>query len=349
MSKVTILGAGNIGRACAKYLNELGYHVDICDNSQESLDLCQIDNILTNKVLLGEHARWQDVASNVILSCLPYHQNFEVAKFCIDTNRKYVDLGGSVEVTNQIEKYYSNANWETSGTIALNQGLAPGYVNCLLWKALSRFQGPVDSILMAVGGLPNNRGSWWDDLGPLKYTLTWSVDGLINEYKADCEILKNGKITTVKGLSGYERIDDDFEMFRTSGGIAETVKEMYSMGVKNCEYKTIRYAGHHKIVNFLINHAELSDEKLKEIFVKNCPKISDMVFIKLYVKQGPVVYGTWDQISSDYDTSAMQKSTAIPASVVVDLVAKGVLKNRVKPEYIAEIPEFWTKVKELGL
>ena len=68
---------------------------------------------------------------------------------------------------------------------------------------------------MRVGALPQF------PTGQLKYNLTWSTDGLINEYCNPCEAIQDGKVREVLPLEGYEHFSLDgirYEAFNTSGG-----------------------------------------------------------------------------------------------------------------------------------
>ena len=88
-----------------------------------------------------------------------------------------------------------------------------------------------------VGGLPDSKVNH-----PLDYVVTWSVDGLINEYKDDCQILEDGELKIVKGMSGLEAVECDtlgkLEAFYTSGGASHSIFSMRDRGVQNCSYKS---------------------------------------------------------------------------------------------------------------
>jgi saccharopine dehydrogenase-like NADP-dependent oxidoreductase len=170
--------------------------------------------------------------------------------------------------------------------------------------------------------------------------VTWSVEGLINEYRDDCEILKNGQIKIVKGMDGLEEVlvkslDKKLEAFYTSGGASHTIRDMMSRGVKNCSYKTLRYKGHQEVVRFLIRDSELTDECLSQVFLNGCrvgPDKGDMVVVKAQVSGGDVHWEKEVLVYSgphkDVEFSAMQKATAFPASSVASLMAEGYFDNR---------------------
>src|SRR5437016_3671203 len=56
----------------------------------------------------------------------------------------------------------------------------------------------------------------------LKYNLTWSTDGLINEYCNPCESIRDGTLVEVPALEELEQFTLDgveYEAFNTSGGL----------------------------------------------------------------------------------------------------------------------------------
>ena len=122
---------------------------------------------------------------------------------------------------------------------------------------------------MRVGALPlfpANR---------LKYNLTWSTEGLINEYANPCELLENGVMRTADALEGEERFLLDgveYEAFNTSGGLG-TLCETLAGKVKNLNYKSIRYPGHLELLRFLMHDLHFSDhrDELKKIFERSIP------------------------------------------------------------------------------
>ena len=69
---------------------------------------------------------------------------------------------------------------------------------------------------MRVGALPQF------PTNEMKYNLTWSTDGLINEYGNPCEAIHDGQPIEVLPLEGLEHFSldgIDYEAFNTSGGV----------------------------------------------------------------------------------------------------------------------------------
>jgi saccharopine dehydrogenase-like NADP-dependent oxidoreductase len=205
--------------------------------------------------------------------------------------------------------------------------------------------GDAEDILMMVGGIPANPTN-----PPLNYEVTWSYDGLINEYRDDCKILKDGEIQTVKGMAGLSKVQGteigDLEAFYTSGGISHTLEDMKKRGVKNCAYKTLRYPGHRDAVRFLFDHAELSKDCLKDIFQKGCaPKedSGDVVVIASIVKTWPLTWKRWVIIKGESHTggfSAMQKATAFPIASVASMMGEGLLDSEARKQQRRDYYEY---------
>ena len=107
---------------------------------------------------------------------------------------------------------------------------------------------------MRVGALPQF------PTNALKYNLTWSTDGLINEYCNPCEAIHEGRRIDVLPLEGLEHFSLDgvrYEAFNTSGGLG-TLCETLDGRVRELNYRTIRYLGHRDLMAFLVNELRLS-------------------------------------------------------------------------------------------
>src|SRR5260370_18295378 len=125
---------------------------------------------------------------------------------------------------------------------------------------------------MGVGGLaevPTNA---------LKYNLTWSIDGLINEYCQPCEAIRDGSTQWVQPLEGLEHFSLDgteYEAFNTSGGLG-TLCETLAGRVETLDYKSVRYPGHRDLIQFLLEDLRLSSvrDTLNSIMRRSVPSTS---------------------------------------------------------------------------
>jgi len=330
--RALILGVGRMGKAIAYAMSKMNYHVvgmDTNVEAAENMPKCKEKTFLVvdgvEEIIKGLESQ---AKFDVVISSLPYHQTEDVAIWCIDNGVRYCDLGGRVDVSKRINDY---ANEKATKPVFTDLGLAPGWVNILAEQGYKQIHGPVEKVKMMVGGIP----AVPDFNPPLNYAATWSLDGLINEYKDDCEILFDEGIQVVKGMDGLEDVkfdmlsDFELEAFFTSGGASHSIPLMQKRGVKNCSYKTIRYKGHRDVAKMLIQAAELPRESLEKVFVDACPnKAGDIVLLKVQVSSGDL---TWDKeiiVGYDMEFSAMQKATAFSISSVADLMAQGDFDNR---------------------
>ena len=97
----------------------------------------------------------------------------------------------------------------------------------------------------------------------LNYNLTWTTDGVINEYCEPCEAIVDGQLREVPALEECEEFSLDgtrYEAFNTSGGLG-TLCETLEGKVRNLNYRTIRYPGHAAIMKALLNDLKLRNRR----------------------------------------------------------------------------------------
>jgi saccharopine dehydrogenase-like NADP-dependent oxidoreductase len=178
-----------------------------------------------------------------------------------------------------------------------------------------------------VGALPEN------PTNALKYNLTWSTDGLINEYGNACEGIENGEFKTLQPLEGYERLVIDgveYEGFNTSGGLGTLALSMKGK-IQNLTYKTLRYLGHRDLMKFLLFDLKLNEYRaiLKQVLESAVPTTNqDLVVVLCSVegkKNGLLTQQTYTKTVRHGDLhgrhwSAIQIITASSAASVADLV-----------------------------
>jgi saccharopine dehydrogenase-like NADP-dependent oxidoreductase len=263
----------------------------------------------------------------VVLSALSFHHNPLVAEAALDTGRSYFDLTEDVETTRRIRSLADRAR---PGQIFVPQcGLAPGFVSVAAYDLGRRFER-LDAVHMRVGALPRF------PTNALKYNLTWSTDGLINEYCNPCDAIVRGKRCEVQALEGLEHFSIEgvrYEAFNTSGGLG-TLCETLEGKVASLDYKTVRYAGHRDLAAFLIDDLRLGERRalLKDILEHAVPvTFQDMVIVFCTAsgwQRGQLVQivdarKVYNQTIDGENWSAIQITTAAGVSTMVDLFAAG--------------------------
>ena len=310
-AKVGIVGSGNIGWALKQLLKE-DYDIkqgDITDGFDAS-DIKQVKTFL-----LGLDA---------VISAGPFAVNKNIAQIAAEESIGYFDLTEDVETTEYIR------NLESESILMPQCGLAPGAINICASGMMEEFDS-VNEVLMRVGALPRFTTN------EMSYYLSWSTNGLINEYCNEADAIYEGKAVKLMPLEGAEKLvieGESFEAFNTSGGCA-TMCETYADKVENLTYKTIRYPGHLNHMKFLFNDLHLKKNKdvLEKLFDKEVPRTKNDVII-FFVKVIGLIDGVLQEktylrkIYGNEKLSAIQITTASGVCSVLKLFLDGRLNSK---------------------
>lgn len=345
MHTVALLGAGKIGEAITALLASSGrYQLKICDvHGQSATDLakawpsCQAyqldvqDKAAVKRILAG---------CDLVISALPFSCNTTVAEAAVEGGVHYADLTEDVQTT----KFISALAPRASSWLMPQCGLAPGFISIVAMHLTNLFES-VDYLKMRVGALPmypTNR---------LKYSLTWSTTGLINEYCNPCEAIDDGVITTVPPLSGYEQLSLDgawYEAFNTSGGLGTLCSTLLGK-VRKLNYKTIRYPGHRELMAFLLHDLKFFYDRdtLKDVFERSLTTTTQDKCIILAEATGTIkgknvqkTYAStvYNQTIAGKHFGAIQITTAAGVCGMIDLLLTGALGKRTGFVKVEEIP-----------
>jgi len=259
---------------------------------------------------------------STIVSGLPYYCNVNVAQVARAEGLHYFDLTEDVAVTEAVRKLAAGAQQ----VFAPQCGLAPGFISIAANELIQHFDS-LRSVKLRVGALPQHPNN------VLKYSLTWSTDGVINEYGNLCQSIVNGKEVDVLPLEGLEQIEIDgtlYEAFNTSGGLG-SLGETYGGRVRSMNYKTIRYPGHCEQIRLLMNGLNLNHDRptFKRILENAVPQtLQDVVIIYAAVtgmqdgefREENYVNKVYPQVVADRLWSAIQITTAAGICSVLDIV-----------------------------
>ena len=331
MKDVLVLGAGKIGALISGLLAESGdYHVQLADSkpgaAAEVVGAHALDNLeafdldAVDEAALTAHVRGHKPDA-VVLS-LPYFCNLAVANVARAEGLHYFDLTEDVAVTEAVRKLAVGSD----KAFVPQCGLAPGFISIAANELIKHFES-LKSVKLRVGALPQHPNN------VLKYSLTWSTDGVINEYGNLCKSIVDGKEVDVMPLEGLEQIEIDgkaYEAFNTSGGLG-SLGETYRNRVSNMNYKTIRYPGHCEQMRLLMNGLKLNHDRdtLKRILENAVPQtLQDVVIIYAAVtgmqdgelREENYVNKVYPQVVAGRLWSAIQVTTAAGICSVLDLV-----------------------------
>ena len=331
MKDVLVLGAGKIGALISGLLAESGdYRIQLVDAkpgaAQEVVKAHGLDNLegfdldASDESELTAHVEAHK--PDAVVSALPYFCNVTVAKVARDQKLHYFDLTEDVAATEAVRELAEGA--ET--VFAPQCGLAPGFISIAANELIKHFES-LKSVKLRVGALPQHPNN------VLKYSLTWSTDGVINEYGNLCKSIVDGKEVDVMPLEGLEQIEIDgklYEAFNTSGGLG-SLAETYRNRAASMNYKTIRYPGHCAQMRLLMNGLKLNHDRdtLKRILENSVPQtLQDVVIIYAAVtgfqdgelREENYVNMVYPQVVAGRLWSAIQVTTAAGVCAVLDIV-----------------------------
>jgi len=327
MHSVLLLGSGKIGRMIAKLLGTAPeYRLVVADHDEAALQRLRAQLPVETRVLDAARRADLEVAMqgmDSVISALCFSFNPLVAEVACDQGVSYFDLTEDVATTRAVKQVASRAR---PAQIFMPQcGLAPGFVSIAAHDLTRGFER-LDKVFMRVGALPQFPSN------ALKYNLTWSTDGLINEYLNPCESIHQGSRRDVLPLEGLEHFSIDgvrYEAFNTSGGLG-TLCETLEGRVDELNYKTIRYQGHRDLMAFLIAGLRLGDRRdlLKEI-LENAVPVTYQDVVVIFCTVSGIRAGKLEQVtdarkiySSELDGevwSAIQITTAAGICAMLDL------------------------------
>ena len=288
------------------------------------------------------------------LSAVPYFLNLGLAQAAISAGCHFADLGGNNTVVRQ-ELALANKAEKKGIRLAPDCGLSPGMASILGGELVRRLGGRADALKLYVGGLPER------PMPPFHYQLVFSVEGLINEYVEPARILRKGKLVTIEPLTEPEEFHMDgfapLVAFQTSGGTS-TLPETFEGHVGECFEKTLRYPGHYDLLCELKELGLFSNEKLRVNGVDVAPRaLMSKIFEGKFAGKGPDVcimrleahesvkapgvrgllggklkgrvatFTMVDHYDPKSDMSAMMRTTAFPASIVLQMMCSGAIEK----------------------
>jgi lysine 6-dehydrogenase len=346
--KILVLGAGRMGLGAAYDLAHNSNDVETItiadvdfEKAKETSEQVKSGKVTAKQADAGDYAQAVELmrGHDAAISCVNYWHNLHLAKAAIETKTNFCDLGGNNHVVDQ-ELALDNEAKGAGINIIPDCGLAPGMVSVLAMHGAEHFEH-LESIKIRVGGLPQNPQP------PLNYQIVFSVEGLINEYIEKARVIRDDTIIEVESMTEIEHLTfpkpyGEMEAFQTSGGTS-TLPETFLGRAKNLDYKTIRYKGHCEKFKTMIDLGLCSSEEVNVDGVKVKPRRvlgehlykhlpadgPDLVFVRLEFQgnmRGDIKtlrYDIIDKFDEATGLSAMMRTTAFPASIIAQMMARG--------------------------
>jgi lysine 6-dehydrogenase len=282
---------------------------------------------------------------DMALGALPGDYGYAALKASVEAGVDMLDVSFSPEDPSQLD----GAAKERGVTVVPDCGVAPGLSNILVGYGASRLD-EVEKAHVMVGGIPE------EPVPPLGYTVTWSAEGLIDEYVRDVRIIEGGEVVEVPALSGLEEIEFPgvgmLEAFYTDG-LRTLAKSL--PGVDEMWEKTLRYPGHVEKVRLLRDLGFFSDDPVKvrgepvsprlataRLLERSLwmPEVGDLLAMQITVQgkaageERGYVFRVLDRYDHEGKVSAMARTTGYTAAIVAGMLAEGKIgeKGVVPPE-----------------
>jgi saccharopine dehydrogenase-like NADP-dependent oxidoreductase len=336
--RVGVFGSGNIGSSISLLLTSSEeYEVFLIDKDPRPIELDTKIKFFKLNVIDDEKvdAFFSECNLHLIISALPFYLSCKLAKKAKKHNLHYLDLTEDINESREIQALSK----DTKKIFSSQCGLAPGFIQIASSYLIKKFDN-ADSLKIKVGALPQFPNNL------LKYSVTWSIDGLVNQYLNKCEEIIDGKLSITDPLDDLEnfKLDrDDFESFNTSGGLGYLSNSLIGK-INKAKYQTIRYPGYCYGMNLLLKNVKTEQDLdfIKSLILELSPSTMDDVVIIYIVVEGykngilakEFFYKRiYPQTIDDSLLSAIQISTASGVCAIADLILTNEIK---KPGFLKQ-------------
>jgi saccharopine dehydrogenase-like NADP-dependent oxidoreductase len=343
--KVITLGCGKIGSVMARDFVESveGAEIVLADRSEERAQMAAscIEGASWIAADTSDFSGLVDTLKgfDLILGALPGDFGYRALEAAVEAGVDVVDVSYTPETPLELD----GAAKKAGVTIIPDCGVAPGLSSILVGHAASRLDRVKTAHIM-VGGIPET------PVPPLGYTITWSAEGLIDEYVRDVSIVEGGKVVTVPALSGLEEMEfpgvGTLEAFYTDG--LRTLVDSLP-GVESMYEKTLRFPGHVEKVRLLRELGFFGDEpvtvegeevsprlltaRLLERSLRK-PEVGDLLAMIIEVtgeaggEEAGYRYYILDRFDREKGVTAMARTTAYTASIVAGMLTEGAIEEK---------------------
>ena len=241
MKRITVLGAGLVGKAIA---------ADLCpDFAVTAVDvdaaaLQRLQDRYRVRTIEAELADADTVRravqhADLVINALPGFLGFKTLEAVIDAGQNVVDISFFAEDPFSLDELAKRRGV----TAVVDCGIAPGMGNIILGYWVERFK--VISYDCMVGGLPRVRRK------PFEYKALFSPVDVLELYTRPVRCRENGHLVVKPALSDPEFVEFDqvgtLEAFNTDG--LRTL--LQTVSVPNMKERTLRYPGHIGLIRAL--------------------------------------------------------------------------------------------------
>lgn len=304
--------------------------------------------------------------ADVVVNCVNYYFNLHVMRACLSAGVHYIDLGGLFHVTKKQLTLHNQ--FKRKGLLAiLGCGSTPGITNVLAAYGARSFDR-VDEVHISFGDKDFTKYEQ-------PFVLPYTLQTLFDEYMLKPAVLMKKKMKLVEPLSDKATVDFPLPVGKQHGFYtlhSELATLPASFHLKECSFRATFDRQFTEQLQFLIRvgfasknalHVDGADviprnftAKLMEQWLpKKGTKINDMELLRVELcgkkkgrSAGKVMYCA---TRSRYNIPAGTYDTAVPASVIAQMVAHGQIKTKgvLPPERCVPVELFFKELKKRGM
>lgn len=349
-----VLGAGRQGTAAAYDLAVRGEAASIVladlDGARAAAAAARVNRLAGRDVATGVALDATDSPAlagfldplDAAIGAISYKLNLGFTEAAIAAKTDWCDLGGNTEIVMSQLALDGRAK-EAGVRVVPDCGEAPGLASNLMAYAMSLLDEPEDLVLLD-GGLPLHPTPPWN------YRLTFSMDGLTNEYAGGSVYIRDGKLVEVQSFdpAEYELVDlgdpvGMLEAFSTGG--ASTTPWTLGKRLRSMRNKVVRYPGHVAVWKGFMDAGLFSEQPIRvgdqdviprQLFhaliepqIRADETVDDIVIAHVIVtgrKAGQPTRAIVDMRAvrdRELGFSAMEETTGWHAAIVAHLMATG--------------------------
>lgn len=296
--------------------------------------------------------------ADVVLNAVVYKMNLDVMRAALEARCSYVDLGGLFHMTKRQLRLHSE--FKKRGLIAiLGCGSTPGITNVMAAYGAREMDRLRD---IRVTFAAHSKSVY-----KTHFVLPYSVYTLVDEFTEKPAVLENGKMTFVEPMTGRHVFDFPKPVGKAAGyytlhsELATFPSSFKEKGLRNCSFrvtfdddfvhdvKLLIEAGLTstkpvRIGGCMVRPIDVTARETARLMPKG--KIDDIEYVRVELEGGGKTVVVDAVTRSDGGVPAGTRDTAIPISIMAQMIAKGQVKQRgvLPPELCIEPTIFFKEL-----
>lgn len=341
MKKITVLGAGMVGRAMAVELSKK-HRVSAADIDAKALGMLP-DSTGIQKIHLDvtDHDALASAisGSDIVVSAVPGFLGLQTMEQVIRQRKDLVDISFLPEDAGHLDSLAR----QMGVTVVMDCGVAPGMPNYIVGYHNERMK--IEAMEYMVGGLPKVR-TW-----PFEYKAPFSPCDVIEEYTRPARYVENGRTVVKPAMSDPEKKFFDgvgtLEAFNTDG-LRSLIRTMSH--IPDMKEKTLRYPGHINLIMALrdagffgkepvtVNGTDVTPLDFTSGILFKAWKLGEeepeFTVMRIRIRgteEGigrEISYDLYDEYDPEEKVSSMARTTGFTATGTAEMILKGIFTRK---------------------